>query len=122
MTSRCLRFLAVLSLLASAACAAPPMPHEPDVVDVTLSASADHVRTAVIQVLADGGYEVEQEDDQNLTTGYREEVSGLWDWLLRRRFGRGWSRVESMVTPASKQRCRHRLNVLYEGNRGIFTR
>ena len=40
-------------------CAGPPIAHEPDVVDVTLPAPADQVRTAVIQVLTDGGYEVE---------------------------------------------------------------
>jgi hypothetical protein len=80
------------------------------------------VKTVAIPILIEGSYALDRKDGHNLTTGYREEVSGLWDWLLRRRFGRGWSRVESMVTPASKQSCRHRLNVLYEGNHGIFTR
>ena len=91
-------------------------------IDVTLSTQADLVKTVVIHILIEGGSALDRKDGHNLTTGYREEVSGLWDWLLRRRFGRGWSRVESMVTPASKQSCRHRLNVLYEGNHGIFTR
>jgi hypothetical protein len=121
-TSRCLRFLAVLSLLASAACAGPPIPHAPDIVDVTLATSADHVRIAVIQVLTDGGYEVEQTDDQNLTTGYREEIRGPWDGLLGWRFGTGRSRVDALVTAADEQSTRLRLHVLYEGKDGLFTR
>jgi hypothetical protein len=80
------------------------------------------VKAAVIQILIEGGYALDRTDDHNLTTGYREEVSGLWDWLLRRRFGRGWSRVETMVTLASEQRSRLRLNVLHEEKDGIFTR
>ena len=122
MTSRCLRFLAALSLLASAACAGPPLPHAPDIVDVTLATSADHVRIAVIQVLTDGGYEVEQTDDQNLTTGYREEIRGPWDGLLGWRFGTGRSRVDALVTAADEQSTRLRLHVLYEGKDGLFTR
>ena len=80
------------------------------------------MKAAVIQILIEGGYALTGRMTTTLTTGYREEVSGLWDWLLRRRFGRGWSRVEAMVTPASEQRSRLRLNVLYEEKDGIFTR
>ncbi|MEK7236231.1 MAG: hypothetical protein AAB242_06390 [Nitrospirota bacterium] len=91
-------------------------------IDVMLPAQADRVKTAVIQVLTEGGYAVDRKDDQSLTTGYREEISGPWDWLLRWRFGTGRSRVEAMVTPASEQSSRLRLNVLYEGKDGLFTR
>jgi len=98
------------------------MPHEPDVVDVTLPVPAEQVRTAVIQVLENGGYEVEQKDDQNLTTGYRQEIRGPWDWLLRWRFGTSRSRVDALVTPATEQDTRLRLHVLYEGKDGLFTK
>jgi len=37
------------------------------------------VKTAVIQILIEGGYAVDRTDDENLTAGYREEVIGLWD-------------------------------------------
>lgn len=121
MTSHCLRFLAAFSLLATA-CAGPPIPHEPDIVDVALPAPAEQVRTAVIQVLTDGGYEVEQEDDQNLRTGFREEISGPWDGLLRWRFGTGRSRVNAVVTAVDEQGTRLRLHVQYEGKDGLFTR
>jgi hypothetical protein len=131
--SRCLRILPVVALLTTAACAAgPPIHYEPDVVDVTLPAPADQVKTAVIQVLTDGGYDVEEiendedaverENDHTLTTGYREEIRSPWDWLLRRRFGTGRSRVDARVTPADDQTTRLRLHVLYEGKDGIFTR
>ena len=121
--TRTLRVLSLALLVIWAfACAGPPIPHEPDVIDVTLPAPADRVKTAVMQVLTEGGYAVERKDDESLTTGYREEISGPWDWLLRWRFGTGRSRVEAMVTPASEQSSRLRLNVLYEGKDGIFTR
>jgi hypothetical protein len=114
--------MAVFSLLASAACAGPSIPHEPDVLDVTLPAPTDQVRTAVIQVLTDDGYDVEQEDDQNLRTGYREEIRSPWDGLLRWRFGTGRSRVNAVVTAADDQSTRLRLHVQYEGKDGLSTR
>ena len=119
-------FLRILSLallvIWTSGCAGPSIPHEPDVIDVTLPAPADRVKTAVMQVLTEGGYDVDRKDDESLTTGYREEISGPWDWLLRWRFGTGRSRVEALVTPADEQSSRLRLNVLYEGKDGIFTR
>lgn len=112
--------LALLILL-TAACAAPPIPHEQDVVDVMLPAPADRVTTAVIQVLTDGGYRIELTDGRKLTTGYRKEISGPWDRLLRWRFGTERSRVEATVTPTSDSSARLRLNVMYEGKDGLFT-
>jgi hypothetical protein len=76
----------------------------------------------VIQVLTDGGYDIDRQDDQNLTTGYRKETPGPWNWLLTWRFGTGRSRVEALVTPASEQSTRLRLNVQYEGKDGLFTK
>lgn len=118
-----LRILSLaLLVIWTSACAAPPIPHDPDVIDVMLPAPADRVKTAVMRVLIEGGYDVDRKDDESLTTGYRNEISGPWDWLLRWRFGTGRSRVEALVTPASEQSSRLRLNVLYEGKDGIFTR
>jgi hypothetical protein len=120
--ARAFGVLFTLSLLFGAACAGPPIPHDPDVVDVTLPAPADEVRIAVMQVLTDGGYAVEQQDDQNLTTGYREENRSPWDGLLRWRFGTGRSRVDALVTTADQATSRLRLHVQYEGKDGLFTR
>jgi hypothetical protein len=121
-TSSSVHLLLTALIVGATACAGPTIPHEPDVVDVTLPAPAEQVRTAVIQVLTDGGYDVDRQDDQNLTTAYREEISGPWDWLLRWRFGTGRSRVDALVTPATEQDTRLRLHVQYEGKDGIFTR
>jgi len=121
-TSSSVHLLLAAIIVGATACAGPTIPHEPDVVDVTLPAPAEQVRTAVIQVLTDGGYDVDRQDDQDLTTGYREEISGPWDWLLRWRFGTGRSRVDALVTPATEQDTRLRLHVQYEGKDGIFTR
>jgi len=121
-TSSSVHLLLTALIVGATACAGPTIPHEPDVIDVTLPAPAEQVRTAVIQVLTDGGYDVDRQDDQNLTTAYREEISGPWDWLLRWRFGTGRSRVDALVTPATEQDTRLRLHVQYEGKDGIFTR
>ena len=80
------------------------------------------MKTAVLQILTERGYAVDRKDDENLTAGYREKISSPLDWLLHWRFGTGRSRAEAMVTPASEQSSRLRLNVLYEGQDGIFTR
>lgn len=122
MTSQSLHFLLASLIVATVSCAGPPIPHEPDVIDVTLPAPAEQVRTVLVQVLEDGGYDVDWQDDQNLTTSYREEIHGPWDWLLRSRFGSGRSRVDALVTPATEQDTRVRLHVQYEGKDGIFTR
>jgi hypothetical protein len=121
-TSQSLHLLVASLILATVSCAGPPISHEPELVDVTLPAPAEQVRTAVIQVLKEGGYEVDQSDDQNLTTGYRQEIRGPWDWLLRWRFGTGRSRIDVVVTPATEEETRLRLHVLYEGKDGLFTR
>ena len=122
MTSRSLHLLLASLIVATVSCAGPPVPHEPDVIDVTLPAPVEQVRTVLVQVLEDGGYDVDWQDDQNLTTGYRQEIHGPWDWLLRSRFGTGRSRVDALVTPATEQDTRVRLHVQYEGKDGIFTR
>ncbi|MCX5724204.1 MAG: hypothetical protein NTX84_06765 [Nitrospirae bacterium] len=113
--------LALLIML-TAACVAPPVPHKQDVVDVMLPAPADRVTTAVIQILTDGGYRIELTADRKLTTSYRVEITGPWDWLLRWRFGTERSRVEATVTPTSDSSARLRLNVMYEGKDGLFAR
>jgi hypothetical protein len=118
-----IRIAILAPLLASAlACAGPAMPHDPNDIDVTLPASADRVKTTVVQVVRDGEYDVARKDDQTLTTGYREEMLGPWDWLLRWRFGTGRSRVEANVTLATEQTTRLQLSVQYEGKDGLFTR
>lgn len=103
------------------ACSSTPRPFEADAIDVTLPAPLDEVKTAVVQVLTDGGYEAEWTDEQTLSTSYREETGGPWNVLYRWRFGTIKSRVEAIVTPVTDQATRLRLHVLSEGKDGILT-
>ena len=90
-------------------------------IDVTLSAQADRVKTAVIQILTEGGYALERKDDENLTTGHGENrqlaelVAPPTSWCRKPPCG-------CYVNPASEQSSILRLNVLYEGKDGLFTR
>jgi hypothetical protein len=101
-------------------CSSTPQQHQPDSIDVTLPASTDQVRTAVVQVLSEGGYEVEWKDEQTLSTSYRDETGGPWNGLLHWRFGTVKSRVEALITPWPDDTTRLRLQVLSKGKDGIF--
>jgi hypothetical protein len=102
-------------------CSSVPREDAGDVIDVTLPASRELVKTAVAQVLTDGGYDVDWTDEETLTTSYRQEASGPWNSLYRWRFGTIKSRVEGRVTPATEESTRLRLQVLSEGKDGLFT-
>jgi len=102
-------------------CSNLPKSHDPDVIDVTIPASTEQVKTAVTRVLRDGGYKVDWRDAQTLTTSFREETQSPWDWLYLWRFGTIKSRVEAMVTPSAEEDARLRLQVLSEGKDGLFT-
>ncbi len=115
---------ATVALLLAAlltACSSAPRTFEPDIVDVTLPASTERVKTAVTDVLRAGGYEVDWKDAENVSTRYRDEMQNPWEWLYRWRFGTIKSRVEARVTPATDDTTRLRLQVLSEGKDGIFT-
>lgn len=115
---------ATVALLLAAlltACSSAPRTFEPDIVDVTLPASTERVKTAVTDVLRAGGYEVDWKDAENVSTRYRDEMQNPWEWLYRWRFGTIKSRVEARVTPATEDTTRLRLQVLSEGKDGIFT-
>ena len=110
----------VLLLTMIAGCAGGPPAAPPDVMEVTLEASADKVHTAVTDVLTQSGYTVEQEESGNVTTGMRQEVRGPWNGLLRWRFGVGKSRVEARIVPQDDNTTRLRLQVFYRGKDGLF--
>jgi hypothetical protein len=112
---------AVFAILLLLGCSSTPRPFEPDMIDVTLPVPIEQVKTAVTEVLANGGYDVEWKDGQTVRTSYRAETGGPWDWLYRWRFGTIKSRVEGLVTPSGDETTRLRLQVLTEGKDGIFT-
>lgn len=101
-------------------CSSVPVQHAPDIVEDTLPLPADRVRQAVADVLTAGGYDVEEDSNGNLRTGYREEIDGPWNWLLRWRFGVGKSRVEATVTPLQETSTRLKLHAMYESKDGLF--
>lgn len=101
-------------------CSSVPVQHAPDIVEEILPVPADRVRQAVVDVLTVGGYDVEADSNGNLKTGYREEISGPWDWMLRWRFGVGKSRVEATLTPIQETSTRLTLHVMYESKDGLF--
>lgn len=110
----------ILFVTAISGCAGGlPVP-EPDVMEVTLEAPADKVKTAVADVLTQGGYTVDQDEAGNMTTGMRQEVRGPWNGLLRWRFGVGKSRVEARVVPQDENTTRLQLQVFHRGKDGLF--
>lgn len=119
MNRRAAAILVLTTLLIG--CSSTPHPYESDHIDVTLSASADDVRAAVAQVLVDQGYDVQWNDEENLSTGYRDETGGPWNGLLHWRFGTLKSRVEVLITPSPDETTRLRLHVLSKGKDGLFT-
>lgn len=104
----------------SGGCSGISVDRPADVVEDTLPAAADRVRQAVVEVLTVAGYDVEKDSIGNFRTGYREETSGPWDWLLRWRFGVIKSRVEATVTPLQETSTRLKLHVMYESKDGLF--
>ena len=97
----------------------PPLP-ELDVMEVTLPVPAEHVKNVVADVLTQGGYTVDQDDADNVTTGMRQEIRSPWDGLLRWRFGVDKSRVEARVVPQDDSTTRLRLQVFHRGKDGLF--
>jgi hypothetical protein len=114
-------YLAIVALIAfTLGCSSVQHPAQPDVVDVTLPASADQVIAAVSKVLKDDNYDVDWKDGSQLNTGYRGEQPSIWDWLVRGRLGVVRSRAEASVTPETDQTTRLRLQVSSEGKRSMF--
>ena len=111
--------LAAMTLLIG--CSGAPHPLPTDLIETRLAAPLDTVKTALTQVLTDGGYDVDWKNDSTLETSYREEIHGPWDWLYRWRFGTIKSRVNATVTAADEQNTALKLEVRSEGKDGIFT-
>lgn len=113
--------LAIVALTVFAfGCTSVQRPVEPNVVDVTLPASADRVKAAVTKVLDDDNYDVEWKDGSQVQAGYREEQPSIFDWLVRGRFGVVRSRAEASVTPETDQSSRLRLQISSEGKQTMF--
>jgi len=81
------------------------------------------VKTAVLQVLSADGYTIQGDDtrDKTVTTGYREEIDSVWDWLLIRRFGVGRSWVTATLKQEGEGATRVTIRVTYEGKESLFS-
>ena len=77
---------------------------------------------AVIQVLTDGGYEVEREDDQNLTTGISERNQRTLGWVIALALRHRQKSGRCVCHTHRRADTRLRLHVQYDGKDGIFTR
>jgi hypothetical protein len=119
-----MRRLALLSLaILTVGCSTITALHGSDNAEITLAAPEKQVRAAVIQVLAEGGYPLQQGNGKELVlrTGYREEMDSPWNSLHRSRFGRGRSRVEVTIAPESDHSTRLKIQVAYEGKDSLFS-
>jgi len=112
--------LAVAALMIS--CATTQTQGGPDSVEAVLVAPQNQVRAAVVQVLTEAGYEVGGEDlpDPVLSTGYRQEIDGPWNWLLVSRFGVSRSRVHTTIIPENETATRLIIQVTYESKGSLF--
>lgn len=102
-------------------CSGAPHPRPPDLIETRLAAPLNTVKTALTQVLTDGGYDVDWTNDSTLETSYREEMHGPGKWLYRWRFGTIKSRVNATVKAVDDQSTALTLEVQSEGKDGIFT-
>jgi hypothetical protein len=79
--------------------------------------------TKCVSVLSIDGYPVRDsaDDDRVVMTGYRRETEGMWNWLLRTRFGVGRSKVEATVSPDSQEATRLTISVIYEAKDHLWS-
>ncbi len=99
-----------------------------DTAEALLPRPEAQVKTAVLQVLSADGYAIQNTDgqdddgrDKTVTTGYRDEIDSVWDWLLLRRFGVGRSRVTATLTQEGEGATRVTIQVTYEGKESLFS-
>nr|MBI3613043.1 hypothetical protein [Nitrospirota bacterium] len=117
------RWLPIIALCALAAgCSLVGTQKDANQAQAILPMPETKVRTAVIQVLQEEGYLVNQGEEGGpaLTTGYRQEIDSPSDWMLRRRFGTGRSRVDVTLTPEGETATRLTIRVIYEGKDGLL--
>ena len=118
-----MRRLTWLSLvILTVGCSTIPPQQGTDNAEILLAAPESQVRAAVIQVLVEGGYPIQQGDGKGpvVRTGYREEMDSPVDALHRSRFGKGRSRVEVTIVPESDTSTRLTIQVAYEGKDSLF--
>lgn len=118
-----MRRLTWLSLvILTIGCSTIPPQQGTDNAEILLAAPESQVRAAVIQVLVEGGYPIQQGNGKGpvVRTGYREEMDSPGDSLHRSRFGKGRSRVEVTIVSEDDTSTRLTIQVAYEGKDSLF--
>ncbi|MER3424344.1 MAG: hypothetical protein C4293_15115 [Nitrospiraceae bacterium] len=115
--------LAAISAFLLAGCATGRANHSPDTTEIVLAAPSDKVKAALVQVLEGSGYSVRERGDQEgvISTGYREEIPTIWNWLLVSRFGVGRSYVNAIMTPENQETTRLTIQVIYEAKTYLWS-
>jgi hypothetical protein len=74
-------------------------------------------------MLVEQGYCLREtnEEAQIISTGYREEIDSIWDWLLDFRFGVNRSRVDIALIPEGEHATLVSVYVTAEGKDSLFT-
>jgi hypothetical protein len=111
--------LAGLSLTLGCASASPTAS---DLAEVLLPVPESQVRTALVEVLREGGYDIDRDEAAKtvVRTGYRQETDSPWDWLLRSRFGVTRTRVEATIASADEHTTQLTIRVTHEGKDSLF--
>ena len=115
-----LRYLLVCAVISGSGCTSVHPAPDPDVMDLTLPAPAESIKSALIDILRSSGYEIQEENSDTVTTGTRRETEGPWNWLLNWRFGVMKSRVEAKIIPLEQDSTRLRLQVFPWSKDGIL--
>lgn len=115
--------LLLYTALLIAGCASDHLTRLVDSTDTVLAAPLDQVKTALLYVLSTDGYPVREggDEDRVVMTGYRRESEGLWNWLLKSRFGVGRSKVEATISPYAQDSTRLTISVVYEAKDHIWS-
>jgi hypothetical protein len=119
-----LQALALLLCLGTVGCAELGTQPGPGTAEMQYTAPRERVKQAAVKVLTENGYTVSDDEASGarLTTGYREEIRVIWNWLVVSRFGIGRSRVRIDLTEGAEQTTHVKLEVLHDSKDGLFSR
>ena len=112
--------LLIFAVTTGVGCAAVHPAPDADVIDLTLHAPAERIRSALVDILHSSGYEIQEENADTVTTASRREIGGPWNWLLSWRFGVIKSRVEAKIISLEQDSTRLRLQVFPRTKDGIL--
>lgn len=119
-----LQALTLLLCIGTVGCAEFGAQPGPGTAEMQYAAPRERVKQAAVKVLTENGYTVfdDEASAARLTTGYREEIRTIWNWLVVSRFGIDRSRVRVDLTEGTEQTTHVKLEVLHDSKDGLFSR